>query len=42
MWWEEISEYIDLPYQKNLEELVDEGTDSLDEQITHHIKGDVI
>ena len=42
MWWEQISEYIDLTYQKISDELMDLGTDSLDAQITHHIKGNVI
>ena len=42
MWREEISENIDLTYQKNLEELIELGTNSLDAQITHHNKGDVI
>ena len=42
MGWEQISEYIDLTYQINLDELMDLGTDSLDAQIIHHIKGDVI
>ena len=42
MEWEQISEYINPTYQKNLEELLEQGTDSLDAQISHHIKGDVI
>ena len=42
MWWEQISEYIDLLYQKNMEELMEQGTDSLDVQMSYHIKGDVI
>ena len=42
MWWEQISEYMDITYQKNLEELMEQGADSLDAQKTHHIKGDVI
>ena len=42
MWWEQISEYIDLTYHKNLEELMDLVTDSLDGQVNHHIKGDVM
>ena len=41
LWWEQISEYIDITYQKNLEELMEEGADNIDAQITHHIKGDV-
>ena len=41
MWWEQISESIDLTYQKNLEELMEQWTDSLDTRISHHIKGDV-
>ena len=42
MWWKQISDYLDFTNQKNLEELMDLGTDTLDPQITHHIKGDVI
>ena len=42
MWWEQISEYIDLTYQKKLEELMEQGTDSMDPHTTYHIKGDVI
>ena len=42
MWWEQISVYIDLTYQKNLKELLEQGTESLDAQITYQIKGDVI
>ena len=42
MWWEQISEYIDLTYQKKLEELLEHGTDSIDPHTTYHIKGDVI
>ena len=40
-WWEQISEYIDLTFQKNLEDLIEQGTDSMDPQTTYHIKGDV-
>ena len=42
MRWEQITEYIDLTYQKNLKELMGQGTDSVDAQISHHIKGYVI
>ena len=42
MWWEQISEYIDLTYQKKLDELMEQGTDSMDPHTTYHIKGDVI
>ena len=42
MWWEQISEHIDLTYQKKLEELLEHGTDSIDPHTTYHIKGDVI
>ena len=42
MWWEQISEYIDLTYQKKLEELIEQGTDSRDPHTTFHIKGHVI
>ena len=39
---EQLSEYIDLTYQKMLEELTELGTDSMDPHTTYHIKGDVI
>ena len=42
MWWEQISEFIDLFYQKKLEELIELGTYSMDPHTTYHIKGDVI
>ena len=42
MWWEQISEYIDLTYQKKLDELMEQGTDSMDPHTTYHIRGDVI
>ena len=42
MWPEQISEYIDLTYQKKLEDLIEQGTDSMDPHTTYHIEGDVI
>ena len=36
-----MSEHIDLTYQKNLDEMMDQRSDSMDAQITH-IKGDGI
>ena len=42
MWWEQISEYIDLTYQKKIEKLIEQGFDSMDPHTTYHIKGDVI
>ena len=42
MWWEQISKYIDLTYQKKLEELIEQGVDSMDPHTTYHIEGDVI
>ena len=42
MWWKQISEYIDLTYQKKLEELIEQGMDFMDPHTTYHIKGDVI
>ena len=42
MWWKQISKDIDLTYQKKLEELIKQGTDSMDLHTTYHIKGDVI
>ena len=41
MWWEQISECIDLTYQKN-QELIELGTDSMDPLTTYHINDDVI
>ena len=42
MWWEQISEYIDLTYQKKLDELMEQGTDSMDPHTTYNIKGEII
>ena len=42
MWWEQISEYIHLTYNRNLEELMDQGVDQMDPHTVYHIKGDVI
>ena len=42
MWWELISEYINLTYQKKLEKLIELGKDSMDPHTTYYIKGDVI
>ena len=41
MWWEQISEYIPLTYNRNLDEIVDEGTEHMDQHTVYHIKGDV-
>ena len=41
MSWEQISEYIDLTYQKELV-LIEQGTESMDTHTTYHIKSDVI
>ena len=42
MWWEQISEYIHLTYNRNLDEMMDQGTDQMDPHTMYHIKGDVI
>ena len=42
MWWKQISEYIDLIYHKNLEDLIDQGVEAMDAHTIYHIKGDVI
>ena len=42
MWWEQISEYIHLTYNRNLEELMDQGVDQMDPHTVYHIKRDVI
>ena len=42
MWWEQISEYIHLTYNRNLDEILDEGIEYMDPHTVYHIKGDVI
>ena len=42
MWWEQISEYILLTYNRNLDEITDEGVEYMDSHTVYHIKGDVI
>ena len=42
MWWEQISEYIHLTYNRNLDEIIDEGVEYMDPHTVYHIKGDVI
>ena len=42
MWCEQISEYIDLTYHRNLEDLMDHGIEGMDAHTIYHIKGDVI
>ena len=42
MWWEQISEYIDLTYHKILEELMEQGVEAKDAHTIYHIKGYVI
>ena len=42
MWWEKISEYIHLTYNRNFDELMDQGIDQVDPHRVYHIKGDVI
>ena len=42
MWWEQISECIHLTYNRNLDEMMDLGTDQMDPHTVYHIKGDVI
>ena len=42
MWLVQISEYIDLTFHKNVDELMDQGKETLDAHTVHHIKGDVI
>ena len=41
MWWEQSSEYIHLTYNRNLDEMMDQGTDQMDPHTVYHIKGDV-
>ena len=42
MWWEQISEYIHLTYNRSLDEIIDEGVEYMDPHTVYHIKGDVI
>ena len=42
MWWEQISEYIHLTYNRNLEEITDESVRTMDPHTVYHKKGDVI
>ena len=42
MWWEQTSEYIHLKYKRNLDEMMDQGTDQMDPHTVYHIKGGVI
>ena len=42
MWWEQISEYILLTYNRNLDEIIDEGVEYTDPHTVYHIKSDVI
>ena len=42
MWWEQISEHIDLKYHKNLEDLMNHGSKGMDAHTIYHLKGDVI
>ena len=42
MWWEQISEYIHLTYNRNLDEMMDQDTDQMDPHTVYHIKEDVI
>ena len=42
MWWEQISEYIHLTYNRNLDGIIDEGTEYMDKHTAYQIKGDVI
>ena len=42
MWWEQILEYIHLTYNRNLDEIIDEGTEFMDQHTAYHIEGDVI
>ena len=39
MWWEQISEYFDLTYHKNLEDLMNHGTEGMDAHTIYHLNG---
>ena len=38
MWWEQISEYFHLTYNRNLDEIIDEGVEYMDPHTVYHIK----
>ena len=42
MRWEQISEYIHSTYSRNLDEIIDQGTEYMDPHTVYHMKGDVI
>ena len=42
IWCEQISEYILLTYNRNLDEIIDERVEYMDPHTVYHIKGDVI
>ena len=42
MWWGQISEYIHLTYNRNLDDIMEQGADQMDQHTAFHIKGDVI
>ena len=42
MWWEQISEYIHLTYNRNLDEIIDAGIEYMEPHTVYHIKGGVI
>ena len=42
MCWEQYSEKIDLTHYKNLEDLMDQGTETINAHTIYHNKGDVI
>ena len=42
MWWEQISEYIHLTYNRNLEEITEESVRTMDPHTVYHRKSDVI
>ena len=42
MWWEQISEYIHMTFNRNLDEIIDEGNEYMDPHTVYHIKGDLI
>ena len=41
-WWEQISEYIHLTYNRNLDEIMDQAINQMDLQTAYHSKGDTI
>ena len=42
IWWEQISEYICPTYKRNVDKIMDRGSDQMDPHTVFFIKGDVL